>query len=334
MSDLTKNDVVPRPRRRVRRHGGDRQRGVGSPLPGWRPKELHPFQEVHGAVHAANATPGDLLFHIRADRRDLCFEFERQLLDRFGDSVAVADETVGFRYFDARDLLGFVDGTANPDGGDLANSTIVGDEDPDAVGGSYVVVQKYLHDMAAWNGLTAEQQEAIMGRTKPDNIELDDAAADAQKSHKTLATIEDADGEHDILRDNMPFGSQFEGVRYLLHRLQPAALGDRADAAADVRGSTCRHPRPTARLLDGHHGQHVLRAGPAPVGRARHLIPQGHQGVRGHRLMCRWSAPILEPWMPTPSSSGLCRTRRGGASSTSSVNGTSRPCSNCARGSR
>jgi putative iron-dependent peroxidase len=186
--------------------------GIGSAIwdrvfPGWRPKELHPFQEIRGAVHTAPLTAGDLLFHIRADRRDLCFEFERQLLDRFGDSVTVADETVGFRYFDARDLLGFVDGTANPDGDDLADSTIVADEDPDAAGGSYVVVQKYLHDLDAWNGLTAEQQEAVIGRTKPDNIELDDAAADAQKSHKTLTTIEDADGEHDILRDNMPFGS-------------------------------------------------------------------------------------------------------------------------------
>lgn len=81
-----------------------------------RPAELHPFKEVKGAVHTAVSTPGDLLFHIRAERRDLCFEFERQLMDRLGDSVTLVDETVGFRYFDVRDLLGFVDGTANPVG--------------------------------------------------------------------------------------------------------------------------------------------------------------------------------------------------------------------------
>lgn len=182
-------------------------RVVGAP----RPMELHPFQPVVGAKHTAIATPGDLLFHIRADRRDLCYEFERQLLDQFGSSVAVADETVGFRYFDVRDLLGFVDGTANPDGPDILASTVIGDEDPAGRGGSYVVVQKYLHDMAGWASLTTEQQEAIMGRTKADNIELDDAAAPDQKAHKTLATIEDADGEHDILRDNMPFGSPGAG---------------------------------------------------------------------------------------------------------------------------
>ncbi len=180
---------------------------VGAP----RPAELHPFVPLVGPRHTAVATPGDLLFHIRADRYDLCFEFERQLLDLLGDAVTVADETVGFRYFDVRDLLGFVDGTANPMGLDLPESTLVGDEDPNGTGGSYLVTQKYTHDIAAWRALTTEQQEAIMGRTKADNIELDDAPAGTQQAHKSLATIEDDDGEHDILRDNMPFGSPGSG---------------------------------------------------------------------------------------------------------------------------
>jgi porphyrinogen peroxidase len=112
----------------------------------------------------------------------------------------------GFRYFDARDLLGFVDGTANPTGLDLPASALVGDEDGHFAGGSYVVVQKYLHDMQAWARIPTPEQEAIIGRTKIDNIEIDDDDA-PRKSHKSLATIEDADGnEYDILRDNMPFG--------------------------------------------------------------------------------------------------------------------------------
>lgn len=177
-----------------------------------RPRELHPFREVRGAVHTAPATPGDLLLHIRADRRDLCYELERQLLDLFGSAVAVADETVGFRYFDVRDLLGFVDGTANPVGPALPAATIVGEEDPAGSGGSYLVVQKYVHALDAWQRLSTEQQEAVMGRTKADNIELDDAGAVEQKAHKTLATIVDEHGvEHDILRDNMPFGSPGHG---------------------------------------------------------------------------------------------------------------------------
>ncbi|QAY72007.1 Dyp-type peroxidase [Agromyces protaetiae] len=190
--------------------------GIGRALwdrlsPGRRPIELHAFPPVRGDVHTAPSTPGDLLFHIRAERQDLCFEFERLLLDSLGDAVAVVDETHGFRYFDARDLLGFVDGTANPIGADLPEASLIGDEDPDFAGGSYVVVQKYLHDLDAWAKLTTEEQEAVIGRTKADNVELDDGPG-PQFAHKTLATITDADGtEFDILRDNMPFGRPGQG---------------------------------------------------------------------------------------------------------------------------
>ena len=133
-------------------------------------------------------------------------------MDRLGDAVTVVDETIGFRYFDIRDLLGFVDGTANPVGPAVPASILVADEDTSATGGSYIVVQKYVHDLKAWNTLSAEQQEAIIGRTKLDNIELDDAASGQQQAHKTLTTIQDENGdEHDILRDNMPFGSPGSG---------------------------------------------------------------------------------------------------------------------------
>lgn len=171
-----------------------------------RPKELKLFAAIAGPVHKAPSTPGDLLFHIRSERPDLCFEFERILLDSLGDAVSVIDEVSGFRYFDARDLLGFVDGTANPTGLDLPAAALVGDEDSAFAGGSYVVVQKYLHDLIAWTRTPTSIQEAIIGRTKIDNIEIDDDNA-PRKSHKSLATIVDAQGvEHDILRDNMPFG--------------------------------------------------------------------------------------------------------------------------------
>ena len=173
---------------------------------GRRPLELKPFAPIKGPVHAAPSTPGGLLFHIRSERPDLCFEFERLLLDSLGAGVTVVDEVSGFRYFDARDLLGFVDGTANPTGLDLPASALVGDEDADFVGGSYVVVQKYLHDLTAWARIPTPLQEEIIGRTKIDNIEIDDDDA-PRKSHKSLATIVDADGnELEILRDNMPFG--------------------------------------------------------------------------------------------------------------------------------
>jgi putative iron-dependent peroxidase len=190
--------------------------GIGSQL--WdrmgapnKPRELKPFAEIEGVRHKAPATPGDLLFHIRAERPDFCFEFERILLRTLGSAVTTIDEVSGFRYFDARDLLGFVDGTANPVGHEIGQSALVGDEDSDFIGGSYVVVQKYLHDLAAWGETSTAVQEKIVGRTKIDNIELDDDDA-PRKSHKTLATIVDDDGnEHDILRDNMPFGRAGHG---------------------------------------------------------------------------------------------------------------------------
>jgi putative iron-dependent peroxidase len=188
--------------------------GIGSSLwdrlsPERRPARLHNFIPVGGGIHRAPATPGDLLFHIRAERMDMCFEFEKLLLERLGESVEVVDETQGFRYFDARDLLGFVDGTENPTGASLQRFALIGDEDPDFHGGTYVIVQKYLHTLTSWEALSVEQQEAIIGRRKADNVELEPAE---RKSHKDLNTIEGPDGvERKILRDNMPFGSVGKG---------------------------------------------------------------------------------------------------------------------------
>ncbi len=176
-----------------------------------RPAQLRPFSAIQGVAHTAPSTPGDLLFHIRAERDDLCFEFERLLLSVLGDAVTVVDEVQGFRYFEARDLLGFVDGTENPTGRSMLESSLVGDDDPSFAGGSYVVVQKYLHDLVAWGALGTAEQEHIIGRTKADNVELE-LAEGARPSHKDLNTITDPDGtEHDILRDNMPFGRPGHG---------------------------------------------------------------------------------------------------------------------------
>lgn len=168
-----------------------------------RPARLHPFLPIEGVRYNAPATPGDLLFHIRAKRADMCFALAALLTERLTGVADVVDEVHGFRYFDARDLLGFVDGTENPTGAAAAAAAIVGEEDATFQGGSYVIIQKYLHDLAKWNAMPVEEQERIIGRTKLDNVELDDPGP----SHVTLNTITDPDGtEHDIVRDNMPFG--------------------------------------------------------------------------------------------------------------------------------
>ena len=186
--------------------------GVGSSawdglFGGPRPMQLHSLPEFVGSTHRSVSTPGDLLFHIRARQMFLCFELAAQIMTRLGGAVRVVDEVQGFKYFDERDLLGFVDGTENP-AGDAARAAVTVEplQDPDFAGGSYVVVQKYLHDLTAWNTLPVEEQERVVGRTKLDDIELPDDRKPAN-SHVALNTITDADGtERQILRDNMPFG--------------------------------------------------------------------------------------------------------------------------------
>lgn len=185
-------------------HAWDRL--FGSP----RPAELHPFREFRAGSRHAVSTPGDILFHIRAKRIDLCFELATHIINELGDIVSVADEVHGFRYFDDRDLLGFVDGTENPRGEDALNAALVAGEDSEFAGGSYVIIQKYLHDISRWNALPTEEQERIMGRKKLSDIELSDAVKPSS-AHNALTTIVENGKEVKILRDNMPFGKPGHG---------------------------------------------------------------------------------------------------------------------------
>jgi putative iron-dependent peroxidase len=174
-----------------------------------RPAELHPFKEIRG-VHHAVATPGDILFHIRSTRMDLCFELATLIMARLGDAVSTADEVHGFQYFDDRDLLGFVDGTENPVDQAAVDAAVIGEEDAAFAGGSYVIVQKYLHDLKGWNAVPVEEQEKIVGRTKLSDIELDDATKPTN-AHNALTIIEEGGEELKIVRANMPFGEVGKG---------------------------------------------------------------------------------------------------------------------------
>ncbi|MFI6489924.1 Dyp-type peroxidase [Streptomyces sp. NPDC050564] len=186
--------------------------GVGSHawdrlFAGPRPRDLHPFVSLEGAAHKAPSTPGDVLFHLRAHEMDLCFELARLIAARLVGAVTMVDEVHAFRYFDERDLLGFVDGSESPGDRAAADAVFVGAEDEDFMGGSYVIVQKYLHDLAAWNALTTQEQENVIGRSKSANIEMPDDVKPPD-SHVALNTITDKDGnEQKIVRENMPFGT-------------------------------------------------------------------------------------------------------------------------------
>jgi porphyrinogen peroxidase len=207
--------------------------GIGSDL--WdrlfgapRPAGLHPFKELKGTRHTAPATPGDLFIHIRAGRLDLCFELARLVTDRLTPAARVVDEVHGFRSFDERDLLGFVDGTENPEGSAADDAVLITEEeDPRFVGGSYLVIQKYTHDLVGWNALSVEDQERAIGRSKLDDVEFADEDKPAD-SHLTLNVIEDEDGEQEqIMRFNMPFGrvgSAEFGTFYVAYARTPAVI--------------------------------------------------------------------------------------------------------------
>ncbi|MEE1816838.1 Dyp-type peroxidase [Streptomyces sp. SP18ES09] len=206
LTGLTRSVAFRAPEARLTCVAGIGSEGWDRLVGGPRPRELHPFPTLRGPRHRAPATPGDLLFHLRARRLDLCFELARHIVASLGAAATVVDEVHGFAYFDDRDLLGFVDGSENPEGTTAADAVHIGDEDPDFRGGSYAIVQKYVHDMPAWDALTVEQQEHVIGRGKGSNIELSDDVKPPD-SHVALNTVTDENGvQQQIFRANMPFG--------------------------------------------------------------------------------------------------------------------------------
>jgi len=166
------------------------------------PKELENFTEIKGDKHTAISTFGDLHFHFRADDYSICFDMAIEISKILTPVAESIEEVRGFKYWDNRSILGFVDGTENPHGIDRDVFAIIGDEDSEYSGGSYLFVQKYLHNMDAWKSLSIKDQEKIIGRSKENDIEMsDDVKPD--NSHIALANIGD---DLKIVRDNMPFG--------------------------------------------------------------------------------------------------------------------------------
>ena len=261
---------------------------------GPKPRELHPFRAIHG-VHEAPSTPGDLLFHIRATRMDLCFELAAAITARLDGAAQVVDEVHGFKYFDARDLLGFVDGTENPVNQAATEATLIGDEDPDFAGGSYVITQKYLHDLKKWDAIPVEQQEKIIGRRKLSDIELPEAAKPSY-AHNVLTNIEENGEQLQIVRDNMPFGEVGRGefgtyfigyakspsrVERMLDNMfigNPPGNYDRLlDVSRAVTGTLFFIP--TADFLDAAPAYDATAAAPADSNEDTRPTPAGSLGI-------------------------------------------------------
>ena len=265
-----------------------------------RPAMLHPFREVRSGMRHAVSTPGDLLFHIRAKRMDLCFELATQIMARIGDGVSPVDEVHGFRYFDDRDLIGFVDGTENPRGQEAIEAVFIGEEDASFAGSSYVIVQKYLHDLAGWDALSTEAQERIIGRKKLSDIELDEAIKPTS-SHSSLTTIIEDGEEKKILRDNMPFGRATQGefgtyfigysrspstIERMLENMfigrPPGNYDQLLDFSRAVTGNLFFVPSATflENVTEDQPADTALSATPAPV-ETSGSVPSRHQGSLG-----------------------------------------------------
>lgn len=167
------------------------------------PKELENFVPVAGEKHTAIATRGDLHFHIRGDSPSICYDMASAVYDVLKEVAISVEEIHGFRYWDGRSILGFVDGTENPRGEKRAFFGLIGDEDPVYKGGSYLFVQKYIHDLNAFKSLSVEQQEKVFGRHKWSDVEMPENIKPSN-SHSALANVGD---DLKIIRDNMPFGN-------------------------------------------------------------------------------------------------------------------------------
>jgi putative iron-dependent peroxidase len=172
-------------------------------LPAPLPKELANFAPIVGQKHTAVSSKGDLHFHIRADNTSICYDMAAAISDILAPVAVSAEEIHGFRYWDSRSILGFVDGTENPHGQDRELFGIVGTDNPVYEGGSYLFTQKYIHDLTAWKGLSTEDQEKVIGRYKANDIEMADEVKPVN-SHIALANVGD---DLKIVRDNMPFGN-------------------------------------------------------------------------------------------------------------------------------
>lgn len=183
---------------------------------------MTPFPEFIDGSRKAPATRGDLLVHIRSNRKDVNFILMREILKCFGASVQIEEEVEGFRYLDSRDLTGFVDGTENPTGDNRAAVALVSEEDPVFSQGSYIHCQRYVHHLDEWEQQSIPEQEEIIGRTKQDDIEF----SPEQKSpvaHIKRVNLKDASGKSmEILRHSMPYGNAREaGLFFIAYNKTP-----------------------------------------------------------------------------------------------------------------
>jgi putative iron-dependent peroxidase len=170
-----------------------------------KPRELTVFPQFDDAVAPLPNTPHALFLHLRSEREDLCFEAGETARTTLADVLDLADAVPGFRYMGGRDMTGFVDGTENPTLDERPDVALVDDDAP-FEGGSYLHVQRFVHDLARWQHLPVPTQERVIGRTKVGDVELDDEVK-PPTAHIARVVIEEDGEELAIVRQSMPYGT-------------------------------------------------------------------------------------------------------------------------------
>lgn len=174
------------------------------------PKQLETYTTLTGPEYSMPASEGDIFLHVRAGDEAVVYEVVRQFMVFLEPIATVLDETKGFRYFEGRAIIGFIDGTEAPAEFEAADYALVGEEDPEYINGSYSFAQKWLHDMDFWGKMKTEEQEKAVGRHKFDDLELEDDEK-FHNAHNVAANIEVDGEEQKIVRMNVPFSDPATG---------------------------------------------------------------------------------------------------------------------------
>jgi putative iron-dependent peroxidase len=191
------------------------------------PRAFEPFKAIELAGRSAPATGGDVLVHLVARRPDACFDLALRIMGDLGEAVEIMDEVHGFRYLDSRDLTGFIDGTENPKGArDRAAVALIGDEDREFAGGSFVFTQRYVHDLAQWGALPVGEQERVIGRRKRDSKELSEKAK-PPTAHISRTVIEEFGEELEIVRHSFPYGTVSEKGLFFIAYTKDLAIPEK-----------------------------------------------------------------------------------------------------------
>ena len=170
------------------------------------PQDAHDFDlPIEGpGGYSMPATQADVWVWFSAAAYDTVFDMGQKAVETLSPYATLVREYRGWVYHQNRDLTGFQDGTENPPLDEAPDVALVADGKPGA-GGSVVLFQVWKHNKNAFDELPIAKQEAVIGRTKFDSIEFDEAKMPAD-SHVSRATL-DVDGkELDVFRRNVPYG--------------------------------------------------------------------------------------------------------------------------------